>query len=259
MMSGDGRIGTMSGCLLLALLALAEPPLETSAERTTRLYVRTLPPGAEIILDGQPLGHSDGLFVVPPGVRRVIIDMDDYRREERQVEVPEGEIVRVVVELEKQVDRTAEEQSVIVDDGTAEQRRSLGGSGHAMRFTRPEGLGKVVAVEMFASRYGHPEPPQEDFTLYLLDGRQEVMGQFAVAYSSIERGEMRWYRLPLDPTNVPERFGVALSFNPHQTKGIYLGMDCDAKAPCSYTGLPETGFTKLDESGNWMIRPILAK
>ena len=53
-------------CLLMALGA---QPVETSPTPTTRLYVRTVPPGARVVLDGNELGMTDGLFLVPPGGR----------------------------------------------------------------------------------------------------------------------------------------------------------------------------------------------
>jgi hypothetical protein len=65
---------------------------------------------------------------------------------------------------------------------------------------------------------------------------------------------MRWYTLELPSVEVPEHFYVALSFNPEQTKGIYLGLDKNVKQSHSYTGLPEDGFEPLDNPSDWMVR-----
>ena len=46
--------------------------LETFETASTRLFVRTIPPGATVYVDGKPLGDTDGLFFVSPGVRKVI-------------------------------------------------------------------------------------------------------------------------------------------------------------------------------------------
>ena len=52
----------------------------------------------------------------------------------------------------------------------------------------------------------------------------------------IARGPMRWYTLEAPSTDVPEHFYVALSFNPEQTKGIYLGLDDSIKESHSFIG-----------------------
>ena len=57
-------------------------------------------------------------------------------------------------------------------------------------------------------------------------------------------------------TEAPERFYVALSFNPEQTKGIYLGLDKNVKESHSYIGLPEEGFEPVERS-DWMVRMYL--
>lgn len=133
-------------------------------------------------------------------------------------------------------------------------KRSLGGSGHAIAFERPTASKQVMAVSIYASRYGLPQPPQEDFHIYLLDQDQKVIKDVPVPYAMIARGEMRWYTFAVPPTEVPSPFFVALSFNPHQTKGIYLGLDRNVKESHSYVGLPASGFAKVDETYDWMVR-----
>ena len=58
---------------------------------------------------------------------------------------------------------------------------------------------------------------------------------------------------------MPERFYVALAFNPNQTKGIYLGFDENVKESHSFTGLPDSGFGKVKEPYDWMARVHLAE
>ncbi len=70
---------------------------------------------------------------------------------------------------------------------------------------------------------------------------------------------MRWYTLPTPSIEVPKHFYVALAFNPHQTKGIYLGLDGSVKASHSYTGLPDTGFEKWRQKQDWMVRVHLTE
>jgi hypothetical protein len=71
---------------------------------------------------------------------------------------------------------------------------------------------------------------------------------------------MRWYNLPIaPPAAVPMKFYVALSFNPEQTKGIYLGLDNAVTASHSFIGLPAEGFAPVTEKYDWMIRAVLTK
>lgn len=89
--------------IFLAMLALAVPPaqLNTSATPTTRLFVRTVPVGAVVTVDGKPIGKSNGLFVIPPGVRKIAVELDGYAPETREIEVPEGRIAKVRIELQQ--------------------------------------------------------------------------------------------------------------------------------------------------------------
>src|SRR5271169_1272883 len=49
------------GSLGLAIASLADEP-KTGETRDTLLYVRTVPPGAKVLLDGKELGKSDDIF-----------------------------------------------------------------------------------------------------------------------------------------------------------------------------------------------------
>jgi hypothetical protein len=142
-------------------------------------------------------------------------------------------------------------------DNSAEGKRSIAGSGHAVEFKRPANVKSVVAVEIFGSRYGYPQAPREDFHVYLLDEKQKIIKDLPFPYATVERGQERWYALSVPRVAVPERFFVAVAFNPEQTKGVYLGIDQDVKESHSYTGLPKRGFQSFSD-GDWMIRAYLA-
>jgi len=92
--------------LLAALAALALVPVsEARADPPpSRLYVRTIPPGARVVLDGRELGLSDGLFIVLPGEHSVTIELEGYSQEKRDVSVAPERITRLVVTLVKQED-----------------------------------------------------------------------------------------------------------------------------------------------------------
>ena len=145
---------------------------------------------------------------------------------------------------------------VVADASTV--YRSLGGSGHAVAFTRPENAKYVTAVQLYAGRYGMPDPPVENFHIYLLDQNKKVLTGVPFPYGAIDRSDLRWYNLAIPPTEVPPQFFVAVSFNPQQTKGVYLGLDERIKPSHSFIGLPNYGFQKSNQ-GEWMIRVQMAK
>jgi hypothetical protein len=248
----------------------------TSPTASTRLYVRTVPDGAKIEIDGKPSGKSDQTFKVPPGVRKmtVKVELDGHYPREREVEIRGGRITRVILELEPTPDAAETPSSPWAKPGEptgiprgsvmlshvgerSTDKRSMAGSGHAVRFERPEGAKYVCAVQIYGSRYGEPEPPKEDFRVYLLDGDMKVIQDFGYPYAMIRRtDEMHWHTLPMAPTEVPKQFFVAVSFNPHQTKGIYLGLDKSVKEQHSHYGLPDEGYEEVPD-GDWMVRACL--
>ncbi len=142
-------------------------------------------------------------------------------------------------------------------DDTAEGKQSYGGSGFAVRFDRPEAATKLVAIELFASRYGLPQAPNEDIHVYLLDDDFKVLHDLAYPYRTFERGEERWYLLGVDSLEVPERFHIGFFFNAHQTKGIYMGKDTDVKESHSFQGTVEKGYKPVDGTYDWMVRTYL--
>jgi hypothetical protein len=143
-------------------------------------------------------------------------------------------------------------------DDTAEGRKSLGGSGHAVEFQAPEKARWVEAVQIFGSRYGTPQPPKEDFHVTVLDAERKVLADVPFPYATVERGDMRWYMLRTPSIEVPERFTVAVAFNPGRTKGVYLGTDSNVELTHSLTGLPDRGFQEVAEKVDWMVRVVLS-
>lgn len=77
----------------------AAPAVTTSATPTTRLYVKTVPPGAQVTLDGKLLGPSDGLFIVPPGVSSVKVEFTGQEPRLQQVEIVAGRITRLELDF----------------------------------------------------------------------------------------------------------------------------------------------------------------
>jgi len=174
---------------------------------------------------------------------------------------------RVGLELTKDHTKTVLAQQSIPEgasqlthvDDTAEGERSIAASGHAVRFERPDDATYVEAIQIFASRYGYAKPPDGDFHVYLLNEKHQVLADLRFPYSTIERGERCWYTLRTPSVEVPRKFLVALSFNPHKTKGVYLGYDESVEQSHSLVGLPEDGFGPIKETYDWMVRAHLSK
>ncbi|MDI6783560.1 MAG: hypothetical protein QME64_05625, partial [bacterium] len=108
-------------------------------------------------------------------------------------------------------------------EGRMDGKRSYGGGGHAIFFQHPTGAFVLKYVELFGSRYGYPQPPAEDFSIYVLDENMKVLHTIPISYSTFERGAEKWVAMPVGNLAVPEKYWVAFAFNAHQTKGIYVG------------------------------------
>lgn len=143
-------------------------------------------------------------------------------------------------------------------DDTAEGRKSLAGDGFAVQFNRPENGKFLVAVQIFASRYGQPQPPAEYFHVYVLGPDGKLIRDIPCPYALIARTAMRWYTIPIPSVEVPPVFRVGLNFNAEQFKGVYLGTDRDVERSHSSTGLPDAGYRPVAENSDWMVRAYLA-
>ncbi|MCP4453170.1 MAG: PEGA domain-containing protein, partial [Planctomycetes bacterium] len=78
----------------LALFYATTGQVETSGTADTLLYIRTVPSGAQILLDGKPLGNSDGLFPVKPGRYKIVVDLEGHEPQNQQISVRDGKITR---------------------------------------------------------------------------------------------------------------------------------------------------------------------
>lgn len=87
--------------LTLALLCVTPPPPQTAEKPDTLLYIRTTPAGAEIRLNGKPLGTSDGLFPIKPGAYKIVVDLQGHKPKEQQITIRNGRITRLELQLDK--------------------------------------------------------------------------------------------------------------------------------------------------------------
>ena len=137
-------------------------------------------------------------------------------------------------------------------DGVADGKKSIGGGGHLTLFDAGREGRWLNKVEMFGSRYGYPQPPDEDFYLYVVDTNGGILRRVALPYSLWARGDEYWRDLPIPPIQVPKGFGIGLTFNAEQTKGVYVGTDA-VPISYSYSWLPGQQGQPL-QGADWMIR-----
>ena len=148
---------------------------------------------------------------------------------------------------------------IAVDDGTPAGKKSIGGSGHAVVLDAPAGGAMLTAVKIFGSRYGTPQPPAEDFHVWLCDADGKQLKEFKFPYKLFLRGDPRWVTLKLpDPAELPAegKFILCVGFNPQQTKGVYVHYDKAAEGD-NRTGLPGQ-LNDAFAQGDWMIRAVVA-
>jgi hypothetical protein len=103
----DDTGGTNAGAVYLfeggssSEFAAGEATIMKSKTPTTRLYVRTTPPGASVFVDKQFKGTSDGLFTVASGEHEVTLELPGHKTQTLHVKVAESQITRVQAQLSR--------------------------------------------------------------------------------------------------------------------------------------------------------------
>jgi RNA polymerase sigma-70 factor (ECF subfamily) len=156
---------------------------------------------------------------------------------------------------------------IAVDDGAPAGKKSIAGSGHAVVLEAPAAAARpgasapgpltLTAVKIFGSRYGAPQPPDEDFSLWLCDADGKAIKEFKYPYKTFLRGDPKWVTLKLpEPAELPAgKFILCVGFNPQQTKGVYVHYDKQADGD-NRRGLPES-LSDAFTQGDWMIRAVV--
>lgn len=143
-------------------------------------------------------------------------------------------------------------QELAHDDGRQAGKKSIAGSGHAVRFQAPGDSSCVTSVRIYGSRYGQTPSRQDEFQIWLCDEDFKPLADFQYPYSDFRAGTPRWVTLRTKPTRVPATFIACVGFNPTATKGVFVGHDADGGGT-SLTGLPGGNARPL-AGGDWMIR-----
>ena len=118
-----------------------------------------------------------------------------------------------------------ETRELSLDSGTMANKRSIAGGGHAVRFKVDGDSNYVTSVSLHGSRYGMPQPPREDFHVWICDSKFKPIATFRFRYGAYTRGNPVWKSFKVKPTAVPEEFIVCFGFNPQATKGVYVSYD----------------------------------
>ena len=155
-------------------------------------------------------------------------------------------------------------------DGKADGKKSLGGSGHLIRFEAPEQASpeegvRIKSIRIHGSRYGTKQAPREDFEIsFLSDDMSEVLAVERAAYGLFRRGEEKWVTVRFkESVELPETkaFWIGLDFAPGRTKGVYVSYDTETEGEHSRVGLaadPEE-VKEVDFKGDWMVQVILER
>jgi RNA polymerase sigma-70 factor (ECF subfamily) len=148
------------------------------------------------------------------------------------------------------------------DSGKTGGKRSFGGTGEMIRFTQPAETGTIKGIRIHGSRYGLPQPPAEDFLIYVLSkDRSQVLFTESAPYKLFQRGREKWVNVKFKkPHKVPKTFWIVLDFKAHQTKGVYVsysGSYSGEGGQRSKVGLPSQETNDFTD-GDWMIRVLLA-
>ncbi len=141
------------------------------------------------------------------------------------------------------------------DNGVSAGMESVAGSGHVVRFEAPGKDYYLTAVRLFGSRYGYPQPPRENASVWLCDTSYKKIAEFPAPYSHFARGDAKWVTIPVRPTRVPQEFIVCVGFNPTATKGVYVHHDSGGSGS-SFLALPGGKGQPFDK-GDWLIRAVV--
>jgi RNA polymerase sigma-70 factor (ECF subfamily) len=189
------------------------------------------------------LKKTNGKVIIVPLAKLSEADQEFVRQEVGDSGAPDGPATV------SRTDLTGEPRELEKDDGEAADKKSFP-RGHAVAFEAPEGTWYLSAVRIHGARYGHPQPPKEDFHITLCDEDFNQIADFPFPYKRFERGPQKWITLRTKPTQVPARFVICANFNAERTKGVYVSHDAEGTALVGLPGRMAGHFN----GGDWLIR-----
>jgi Tfp pilus assembly protein PilF len=146
-------------------------------------------------------------------------------------------------------------QELSHDDDKQAGKGSFSGGGHAVRFKSSAPGNILKGLRIYGSRYGEYDVPKEDFLVWICDKNFDILKEFSFPYSHFKKRSIkRWVTLKTGKVKLPSEFIICVSFDPHNTKGIYVYHDAEGTGN-SFTGLPGDEMKPFNK-GDWMIRAI---
>jgi hypothetical protein len=106
------------------------------------------------------------------------------------------------------------------------------------------------SVSLFGARYGND--PGLEFDIALCDSEYRIISVWSKPYEAFEAGELKWVKVNVTPTHVPDKFYVVMDFHATGSNGVYAGIDRSTSGS-SVTGLAGKVPKSLGD-GDWMIR-----
>lgn len=147
------------------------------------------------------------------------------------------------------------------DQDAMHGKQSLTASGHFVAFETPPGQWRLTQVQLFASRYGTAQAPDDKWRITVCGRDFSPLKFIDMPYATFERGAERWYKVDVPTLDLPagESFWLNLAFNPHSTKGVYVGYDTADLETHSLIGLPGGRITGMPRKMDWMIRAVIVR
>jgi len=141
------------------------------------------------------------------------------------------------------------------DNGKAAGQASIAGVGHGVKFKVDGDSYYVTSVSLYGSRYGYPQPPRENFRVWICDTELKPIATFGFPYGSYAYGKAGWKSFRVRPTRVPREFIVCFGFNAEPHKGVRVSHDGQS-SETSLIGTPgpDGGEPHPFGKGNWLIR-----
>jgi RNA polymerase sigma factor (sigma-70 family) len=145
------------------------------------------------------------------------------------------------------------------DDGKADGKKSIAGTGEMIQFTLPNKSQKLRGLRIHCARYGTAQPPDESAEISIVSADEtQVVHTEMVPYGKFKRGESQWTTIQFaEPVAVPETFWVILQFNAEATKGVYVSFDASTGGKHSKTGVPGGQSKPVTTGGDWMVQAVL--
>ena len=142
-------------------------------------------------------------------------------------------------------------------DGKPDGKKSLTASGHLIWFDAGKKDLWLNGLEVYGGRYGDAVSLGDEFHVHLVGAGAQVYRRVALPYILWPRGKQGWLKVPLPPIQVPQKFGVCLSFQPTKARGVWVFTD-DVEDGHSYAWLPGEKPLKL-KGGAWMVRATVGE